>query len=274
MASASVKKLNLGCGARALPSWTNLDFQAVPGLVLAHDLRTPLPFSNDTFDVVYHSHVLEHLSPADAARFLAECHRVLRPGGVLRVLVPDLEDKARLYLEKLAAARAAPSDKTLAEHEWMIVELIDQMVRSRSGGDMLPFLTSGRAAEFAATRIGDEFSRANAAPPPPSAQRPDRIAGLRERLARLLRRLAGVSAKEWDWLRYHRRGESHLWMYDSLSLSRLLGDHRFTDCSVVNAFSSRIPDWATDGRWLDVEADRPRKPDSLCIEAIKPPSPA
>ena len=263
------KKLNLGCGSRALPTWVNLDFAAQPGLVAEHDLRQSLPFAAATFDVVYHSHVLEHLSPADAHRFLAECQRVLRPGGILRIAVPDLEQKARLYLEKLAAAERATSEHTAAEHEWMVIELIDQMVRTRSGGAMGDFMVGGRADALASARIGDEFSLAKKAiahTPDQSRVRP----GIRARLARVLRRFAGVSEDEWQWLLFRRRGESHLWMYDRASLRSLLAECGFSDCSVVDAFNSRIPDWTADGRWLDVEQERARKPDSLFMEATKP----
>ncbi|MEM9703666.1 MAG: class I SAM-dependent methyltransferase, partial [Planctomycetota bacterium] len=66
-----------------------MDVRTTPG-VLAHDLRDPLPFEDGAYDFVYHSHVLEHFRPADVPAFLSECRRVLRPGGVLRVVVPDL----------------------------------------------------------------------------------------------------------------------------------------------------------------------------------------
>ena len=72
--------------------------------VMRHDLRAALPFKNDEFDGVYHSHVLEHLPRADGERFLRECWRVLLPGGTIRVVVPDLETLARLYLKHLEGA--------------------------------------------------------------------------------------------------------------------------------------------------------------------------
>src|SRR5688572_13614475 len=103
------KLLNVGCGGHFHPAWTNLDLNAATPDVLKHDLREGLPFPADYFDAVYHSHVLEHLARDEASRFLAGCYRVLRPGGVLRVVVPDLEAIARLYLQTLEGAVAGDS---------------------------------------------------------------------------------------------------------------------------------------------------------------------
>lgn len=62
-----------------------------PPDVVVRDLRRPLPFDDESFDAIYASHVVEHLYRTDAHRLLRECRRILRPGGVLRVVVPDLK---------------------------------------------------------------------------------------------------------------------------------------------------------------------------------------
>src|SRR4051794_13114347 len=117
--------LNLGCGSRYRPGWTNVDRVSGGGEVLAHDLTRPLPFDTNSFDVVYHSHVLEHFLVDAGQEFLRECVRVLRPGGVLRVAVPNLEAIAREYLSALTRALAGVSNAEL-DHEWMMLELYDQ----------------------------------------------------------------------------------------------------------------------------------------------------
>ena len=58
-----------------------------------------IPHASGTVDVVYSSHMIEHLVRGDAWAFLLECHRVLRSGGRLRLAVPDLHLLARRYLE-------------------------------------------------------------------------------------------------------------------------------------------------------------------------------
>ncbi len=118
-----------------------MDIAPAASDVLAHDLLQPLPFADRSFDFVYHSHVLEHFRRDDAAPFLAECLRVLRRGGVLRVVVPDLEMIARGYLDALDRCR---DGETAASHdyEWMMLELYDQTVREHSGGRMAEYLST------------------------------------------------------------------------------------------------------------------------------------
>jgi SAM-dependent methyltransferase len=58
--------------------------------ILIHDLRRPFPWPSASARAIYSSHTLEHLTSAQGERFLLECARVLAPGGVLRIVVPDL----------------------------------------------------------------------------------------------------------------------------------------------------------------------------------------
>lgn len=89
-ASATPRRLHLGCGLDPLPGWLNCDLFPPQRDVLHLDVRRRFPFDDGTFDAIYSQHLIEHLSYADGARKLAECHRVLRPGGVLRLATPDL----------------------------------------------------------------------------------------------------------------------------------------------------------------------------------------
>jgi predicted SAM-dependent methyltransferase len=268
MTSLTRKKLNLGCGHRFLPSWVNVDHVAQAPGVIAHDLRTPLPYADEYFAVVYHSHVLEHLAPANGLALLQECRRVLAPGGTIRIVVPDLETKAALYVEKLRAA-AAGGALSAAEHEWMIIELLDQMVRRETGGEMVKFLQSGRATAFVRQRIGDEYDRARSASPAVSSARVRRVTGVRSAMRRLAQSVLGISDAELDYLKFRRIGELHLWMYDRVSLARTLIEAGFTQVQQESAATSRITDWQQDGVYLDVEGGEPRKPDSVYVEAIR-----
>lgn len=96
-ADASNLQLHLGCGPVELPGFINIDIAKAP---LAMNVLWGLPFDDATVRVVYLSHLLEHLFyPRDVMFLLAEIHRVLMPGGLVRVVVPDIERCLRAYAE-------------------------------------------------------------------------------------------------------------------------------------------------------------------------------
>jgi SAM-dependent methyltransferase len=135
-----LKRLQLGCGPGDVPrGWINLDgswnarlskhpvlrrtleaFHVLPASlletrfgddVLVHDLRKRLPFPDMSLAAIYGSHVLEHLYLEQARRLLDDCRRVLEPGGVLRLVVPDLRS---IVLEYQGATRFADTTDLLA----------------------------------------------------------------------------------------------------------------------------------------------------------------
>ncbi len=245
-----MRMLNLGCGATFHEDWVNVDFIDHGGKVLAYDLRLGIPFADESFDVVYHSHVLEHMPKAWGEFFIAECHRVLRPGGLLRVVVPDLENIARAYLENLEAARRGEQGAE-QRHQWMVVELIDQLTRSYSGGEMLNWWQqpSVLQEDFIIERLGKEAKLGMAhakrqVPFKPKTALPPVDTGF----------LLG--------------GETHKWMYDAISLRALLSQHGFDDIQQVAHNESALPEITRFG--LDTQDDGCiRKPDSFFMEAKK-----
>ena len=102
--------LNVGCGATFFPEWNNCDILPIP-FVTCHDLRRDLPFSNNSLDVSYSSHALEHFTLEAGKRFLMEQWRVLKPSGICRVVVPDLEEICRNYLQCLESSAETRSEK-------------------------------------------------------------------------------------------------------------------------------------------------------------------
>ena len=241
---------NLGCGTRYHPAWINIDFHGDGNAVLSWDLSRGLPLPDQSCDVVYSSHVIEHFDRGGARRFLGECRRILKPGGIIRLVAPDLEGLARAYLSCLEAARsgdAGASDR----YEWIVIEMIDQLVRHRSGGEMLRYWSRDvvPAEDFVAARVGTEYWRAR-----PHCK------------GRVLPDDAPDAA---DVGRFRLAGEAHQWMYDSYSLGKLLADCGFANVRRCAADESEIDSFAAYN--LDTEADGSvYKPDSFFIEAKAP----
>jgi hypothetical protein len=198
---------------------------------------------------------LEHLPRPQALPFLRECHRVLAPGGILRVVVPDLETIARLYLKYLEGGLAGDSEAA-QRCEWMVLELLDQMVREQSGGEVRKYWQQNPMPQeqFVIQRCGSEVLRV--------------LDALRQEKPR-----TGNAALEEPSLsqiaEFRASGEIHKWMYDRYSMSVLMSHAGFQQCRVCAANESQIP--AFNSYLLDINEDGSiRKPDSLFVEAMKP----
>jgi SAM-dependent methyltransferase len=272
--------VNLGCGNVWHGAWQNLDLSpGAPGIGRL-DLGKPLPFADVSVDALYHSHVLEHLSREQAQQLIAECARVLRPGGILRVVVPDLETAARLYLEKLSATAAGGA---ALEYEWALIQLLDQMVRTRPWGEAGDFLRrpEARANAFVRTTAGTatlaHFTPGEISPPRNfwsrlRHHRPVLFWRRKWRETRLaLARLFLTPSEKTAFTEalFRAEGELHRWMYDRVSLRRLLQERGLIEVAQVTAHESRIEGFAAFR--LDVtEANEVRRPDSIFVEAVKP----
>jgi predicted SAM-dependent methyltransferase len=93
-------KINLGSGHWKLDDWVNvdLDLESLPDVCA--NLSGGLPFANGVARLMHTEDFIDQLELEQAAEFLRECHRILAPGGVLRVLTPDMRKLAQLYLNE------------------------------------------------------------------------------------------------------------------------------------------------------------------------------
>ena len=135
--------LNLGCGLSIAPGWINIDNSPNARLarypwirwalwklgilsdrhysvgwsdsIQTYNLKKTLPYKNSSVDYVYTSHFVEHLELKDSQRLMSEVFRILKPGGIVRVVIPDLALGARQYV---AAIEANPDDANAA-HEFV-----------------------------------------------------------------------------------------------------------------------------------------------------------
>lgn len=273
--------LNLGCGSRFHPQWTNIDLNPVAVQVQAHDLRQPLPFPDCHFDVVYHSHVLEHFQRDQGLQFLRHCHRVLKPDGIMRVAVPDLEEIVRLYLVYLEQAANGVDAAAQEKYQWMMLELYDQAVRSQSGGAMAQFMRRmpPEVEPFVISRLGQALCQEVKGPPPSQASILPRLRRLNlqslwQKAGSLI--MTGLFRVFWgkpgvammNEAIFRATGENHCWMYDRYSLPVILQEAGFADVQQMTAFTSRIEGWPSFS--LDTDPDgRVYKPESLYCEAVK-----
>jgi len=271
-----MRKLNFGCGARYARGWVNIDFHSECEHVQRVNLLEGLPFPEGSFDVVYSSHVVEHFARDQAAFLVREAYRTLKTGGIVRVVVPDLEGSCREYLRILAMDDGDPTKGTY--YEWIVVELLDQLVRTRPAGHWGP-LSSKMLASGDDELVAYILSRADRA-----EERPRQPLGLWKRLMRLtperlgerlvykylrvVARLVPVNLRDMVFVQTG-IGERHRWMYDRYSLRELLRKAGFSDIKQLEYDDSEIPGFNADHLDCNSGGDAYKR-NSLYFEGKKP----
>jgi predicted SAM-dependent methyltransferase len=121
--------LNVGSGGFGLNGWINLDATANhANTFCTHDLRCALPFSEGSVKRILAEHVIEHMDfKDDVPRIFREFHRVLQPGGVVRIIVPDAERFMSAYLNKGSEQWAALGFPTLPSDMNTPIELVNHV---------------------------------------------------------------------------------------------------------------------------------------------------
>lgn len=246
-------KLNFGCGRRIAEGWTNIDFDSSDSRVKRVNLLNGFPFPDDHFDAVYSSHVIEHFTREEGLFLLTEANRVLKPGGILRVVVPDLAATCEEYLRILSLT---DSDEQKAHlYEWIMIEMLDQLVRTKPSGEMGPFLQKLNANTD--TLSSYVSSRAQTAPVPSEAK----SLSFRNKLRKLTPQKLSTKLNYWYIkcvgllipknlrsmvLIETRIGERHRWMYDLYGLSRLCEEAGFHSFRPLAYNESAIPHFLED----------------------------
>jgi SAM-dependent methyltransferase len=123
-AEAAVVRLNWGCGPCARAGWLNADVRALPGVDVPGDIRDGLPLPDDSVAYAVGIHVLQDLSYLDVVPALRELRRVLRPGGVLRLGLPDLDRALAAYRRDDPAYFYVPDDEVAHIGSKLVVQII------------------------------------------------------------------------------------------------------------------------------------------------------
>jgi SAM-dependent methyltransferase len=152
--------INLGCGVKTGEPFVNIDWSIyillsqnrwllplvapvigrdrvqrikdMRGKTIYHNLRKGIPFPNNSADAVYHSHVMEHIDRDAVLTFQKEIFRVLKPGGLQRLCLPNLEQLVSEYNKSLATDDL--TREASVRHDRLIADILEQSVRRASAG--------------------------------------------------------------------------------------------------------------------------------------------
>lgn len=266
------KFLNLACGDFYIdtPEWVNLDWYPHSKSVRKANLLEPLPFPDYYFDIVYSSHFVEHIQKSSIAYFILECHRVLKPGGIIRIVVPDFENIAREYVKNLDSGKTE-------EAEFNVIELIDQCVRTKSGGELSSWRARSDISEamksYVSYRTGYRYKETNNEP------KLRRKHSLQEIPRKAFTKLSNVYIAfilrllpKWflnNHINLTNTGELHRWVYDIHSLGKVLKGAGFTSINRMSATESRISEFPFFPLDIDEKSFSRKGIESMYLEAQK-----
>lgn len=264
--------LNIGCGPNYSHDWFNIDSASGNSDVIVYNILSGLPFRNDSLEVIYSSHVLEHLREEEAIRLLQECFRTLKKGGILRIVIPDLEDIIDEYLRLRKSLSEDPSNEIIAlKYKWILLEMFDQPSRNYTGGQMKEFIQSDgvKIEEYIKNRLGsiaDELFETGRKVPMANGKENFSFLKIIKRLINKIR----LSDREKELIatgKFRESGEVHFWMYDKVSIKRLLTGMNFSSVSFMTAITSNIKDWEFYN--LDIVNNKILHRSSIFVEAVK-----
>ena len=144
-------QLIFGCGLTRYPGWVGIDCFAGKTVDLVLDLRRRLPFRDSSVRYCYSEHFLEHLYPDEAKLHVMEAHRILKSGGVYRIVVPAGIRFAKQYLE-------GDTDFFALAHPWeerpmdALYKIVNWNGQHRSIYDLAQFEHLARQTGFATVR--------------------------------------------------------------------------------------------------------------------------
>lgn len=264
--------LNFGCGTNYLADWINIDTIAGDGNIIYHNVLNGLPFENDYLDAIYCSHVIEHFQLDEAKKVISECYRTLKKNGILRIVVPDLQNIINEYNTIINSLEKNPSEELFLKYKWIIIELFDQANRNNQGGQMKTFIDNDgkQIKDYIIERLGHIgdglFEPKNRIAP----QRKKSISSIGRRIYNKIFKILLLSEKEREYLeigRFRSSGEVHYWMYDKVFLKNILVDANFKTVEFTTAFESNIPRWEMNN--LDIVNNKVLHNSSIYAEAVK-----
>jgi len=120
----TIRRLHWGCDSKRPPGWINSDRKEGPGIDISCDILNGLPLDTDSIDYAVSIHALPEVSYPDLVPVLKELRRVLRPNGVLRLGLPDLERAIQAYLRQDNSYFPIPDEEAVSLGAKFVVYLI------------------------------------------------------------------------------------------------------------------------------------------------------
>jgi SAM-dependent methyltransferase len=243
------------------------------------NLLKRLPLGDQSIDVCYSSHFLEHIPTDMVSGFLKECHRILVPGGGIRLVMPDLEEICREYLNTREAGQHEKAD-------FVVLELLDQCVRQVTGGQLGQYYRSLSDREnkeamrdYVRIRTGESIDvrtgqygrhRVLQARIMAALRSPKKLlTWLQWSYSRALSLLFPPAFRQQN-ISFTSVGERHMWVYDFHTVAKLLQEVGFVDVEKLPCDRSHIVDFPVVPLDMD-EAGQSRKGrESMYIEARRP----
>jgi predicted SAM-dependent methyltransferase len=93
----SIRRLHWGCGSITPEDWINSDLKPGPGVAISGNILDGLRLDNESIDYIVSQHALQDLQIYDQVKAISELRRVLKPGGTLRLSLPDLDQAIAAY---------------------------------------------------------------------------------------------------------------------------------------------------------------------------------
>lgn len=267
--------VNIACGDTFVDEWINLDYNPASSKVRKADLLQQLPFEDNTVDVIYSSHFLEHVPPDMVRNILADCLRILKQGAYIRLVLPDLEEICREYLTQRSGGNHKKAD-------FVILELIDQCVRVETGGNLGIFyssllrqLQSNSMVEYVEERTGQKITDNIIT----RRSLFDKFKVLLENPIKLICKIENMYCKfivsllpeafKKQNVNNTAVGERHMWIYDFHSISQILKETGFIKVSKKSFNETDIVNFPLSSLDMNNEG-KPRKGnESMYIEAVK-----
>ncbi len=224
-----MKYLNIACGSSFIDetNWVNLDYKSSKGVKRAN-LLNKLPFPDLTFDAIYCSHFIEHIPLRKIDSFFQECFRVLRPEGVLRIVMPNYVFLCKEFIINF-------ENKDFEKADFIKILTLDQLIRTYRGGYLKEYLVNIHNSEnqdlknYIQEIIGEDFEAMKK-----SSSLLDQL-----NISNFFRML------EILWIRsislflpssfrdqnvsFASVGEKHAWLYDEESIKKELEKNNFKD---------------------------------------------